>query len=140
MPWNRKWDRHNIIQAIHERRRQGKPINSQAVRKDNLPLWMAAVTHIGSWRRALAAANVDVDEVSIRRRWTRERVIQEIKRRRSDGQPLNPGSVQSDDPGFWGASKRIFGSWSRALRAAGIDPTEVYVRRPKGRTTTHATE
>ncbi len=59
-------------------------------------------------------------------RWTKEEVIRQIKRAKRAGEPLNRAAVieRGDDltRALWAATRRgLFGSWPRALTAAGVD-------------------
>jgi hypothetical protein len=52
-------------------------------------------------------------------------VIKAIQNRHDRGLPLHSSAVVADDKPLAGASRRWFGSWDAALRAAGIDPEAV---------------
>lgn len=61
-------------------------------------------------------------------RWTRERVIAGIQRRHRPGRPLSSRRVQREDGLLFSAGFRIFGSWEKAVRAAGIDYSRIRLR------------
>lgn len=111
-------------------------------------LYWAGKKNFGSWDNALRAAGID--PATVRRRpgyWTKELVIQVIRAFQKAEIPLNSASLYADsyplsrnilkkmtgrkvDPhslylagGYW------FGSWEKALRAAGVEPTKVGNRR-----------
>lgn len=63
--------------------------------------------------------------MSTRVRWTRESVIEAIRRRRADHLPINYQAAVKDDEKLTGAARRLFGSWNEALTAAGFDAEEV---------------
>jgi hypothetical protein len=55
---NQKWDRQRVIAAIRSRHREGKPMRSTDVRRDDNPLVCAAHRYFGTWAIALAAAGL----------------------------------------------------------------------------------
>ncbi|NMP23343.1 homing endonuclease associated repeat-containing protein [Sulfobacillus harzensis] len=55
-----------------------------------------------------------------RRRWSRERVLAEICARHQANRPLNAQALTHEDPSLLAAGRRYFGSWPKALTAAGI--------------------
>jgi len=62
------------------------------------------------------------------RRWSKEIVIEEIRRRHSAGLSLGYNDTVADDEALTGAARRWFGSWYAAVEAAGVDP-EIYKRK-----------
>lgn len=51
-----------------------------------------------------------------------DEIICYIVDREQNRQPLNSSIVQRNDPSLFNAARRRFGSWPRALQAAGLDP------------------
>jgi hypothetical protein len=82
----------------------------------------------GRWARALSAAGLDADDVSLYRVWDRNTVVFEIRSRYQADEPLHSGAAQKDDPGLHSAALRHFGSWERALRAARLNPALIRQR------------
>lgn len=70
-----------------------------------------------------------------KRHWNPELIIKAIQARKIAGDPLNAQAVMTSDGGLWAAGRRYFGSWSRALDAAGWSVQQVKTdtkRRPRG--------
>lgn len=66
---------------------------------------------------------------SIGRRWTKERVVAEIRRHVAAGKPLNAGKVAREHGyALRDAGERLFGNWNNALKAAGLDPWTISAR------------
>ena len=62
--------------------------------------------------------------------WPRNRVIAEIRWMANRRRPLNHAAVRhSGRQPLTKAGKKLFGSWDKALRAAGLDPEEVRLQR-----------
>lgn len=82
-----------------------------------------AVRHVyGSWRRVLAALECAPDGKPAKQnqKWDRSRVIERIQRRQQEGKAMNYATLRGDDYALLGAAERYFGSWRKALVAAGV--------------------
>jgi hypothetical protein len=129
-----RWTRQNIIQEIKKARRKGEDLHWSAVTQRRDELGRAAFAALqprlfGTWNRALHAAGLDSDEISRYRTWDSSSIAAELRARAREGDPLNSGALQKNDPGLHAAAVRHFGSYDAALRAGGIDPAEVRQRR-----------
>ena len=58
-------------------------------------------------------------------KWTRDLVKQAIRKEHASGRPLWYNAVANRNLGLLGAGQTRFGSWTRALRAAGLDPEAI---------------
>jgi hypothetical protein len=129
-----RWTKQRVITLIKQARRKNQDLNWASVTRRRDDLGKAAFAAIqgrlfGSWDRALHAAGLDSDDVSRYRRWNKSTMVYEIKARAADGEDLNSGAVQRDDPGLHAAALRYFGSYDVALRSAKINPTQVRKRK-----------
>lgn len=129
-----RWTKQSIIKLIKEARRRGDDLHWSAVTSRRDELGLAAFASLqprlfGRWDRALQAAGLDADDVSQYRRWDRNTVVYELKHRARDGEPLNSGSIQKEDPGLHAAAVRHFGSYDESLRAAKLEPDKFRQRR-----------
>ncbi len=129
-----RWTRQRIIALIKRARREGKDLHWSAVTRRGDELARAAFASLqrrlfGAWDRALHAAGLDADDVSIYRTWDRNTILYELNERRQAGEPLNSAALNEDDPALHAAAVRYFKSYERALRAAHVDPDAVRRRR-----------
>lgn len=129
-----RWTKQSIIALVKQARRRGDDLHWSAVTKRNDDLSRAAFAALqprlfGKWVRALHAAGLDAEDVSMYRAWDRNTVLFELRERRSNGDQLNSADVQRDEPALHAAIIRQFQSYDRALRAAGVNPSEVRQRR-----------
>jgi hypothetical protein len=88
----------------------------------------AAYSIYGSWTKALRAFGLvpHYDHA----RWTRSKVVEAIHKRRREGQPLYARYLMLNGASkLYGAALSQFGTWGKALQAAGIDPATVHRRR-----------
>lgn len=117
---NRHWPRERILQEINARRSAGKPLNDNAVAKDDPHLQSAAVRHFGSWGKALAADGIDPAMAAKRHSWTRAGLIRELRACATNGVVLADKIGRRRWQTLRAAAARRFGSWHDALRAAGL--------------------
>lgn len=111
----RRWTKDLILEAIRERQQRGLPLH--AITRHDPTLYAAANRHFGSWRKAVTAADVDVKWP---RSWDRDRVLREIQSRHQCGKRLT--NVSQDDSALVWAACRYFGTWNKAILAAGFEP------------------
>src|SRR3982750_2071782 len=124
------WDKPEILRAIKKLHKQGKDLSYNAMTRKSQPLVSAAAYHFGSYRAAVEKAGIDYATVIRRPRWTRPMIIGLIKTAKRKGEDLHWSAVtkRRDDLGraaFASLQPRLFGSWDRALHAAGLDADEV---------------
>jgi hypothetical protein len=129
-----RWTKQRIISLIKQARRSGEDLHWGAVTKRRDELGKAAFASLqprlfGRWDRALHAAGLDADDVARYRQWDRNTILFEIKSRAREGEPLNSGALQKEDPGLHAAAVRYFGGYDNALRAAHLNPLKLRQRR-----------
>ncbi len=110
----RRWSRQAVIDAIQNWHRQGVPVTSLWARDMNL--YSAGKVQFGSWRSAVLAAGFEPGL----RAWTQQLVVQEIQSLHEQGRPLSTTAAFCEASALAGAATRLFGSWKKALQAAGI--------------------
>jgi len=120
-----QWSSAKVVAEIRSRAQAGKPINCMAVMRANQGLYDAARRYHGGWNQALRAAGIDPDSVrAVRRQWTRDSVIEELRRRAADD--VEPTCVSSIRPiSLVKACRKLFGSCEAAALAAKVDPVKI---------------
>ena len=116
----RKWNKDTIVFELRQRYRDHEPLNSGSIQRDEPSLHAAAVRHFASYDQALIAAKLDPQKVRERRSWKKEDVIRGLKHSHRAGRPLSDSSVRREHPALYGAAVRLFGSFTVARSAAGI--------------------
>lgn len=71
-------------------------------------------------RKTVRSRNATLERTG--RRWTKGRVIQEIRNLKKQGRVLASSRVQSQVGGLVEMARRIFGSWRVAVESAGLEP------------------
>jgi hypothetical protein len=83
-------------------------------------LYEQGVWIFGDWDKALLAAGFDLKKMRLRGLWDQDKVIKEILGMRDRNLPLYAIYVMKQHRDLFSRARRHFGSWSSALRAAGI--------------------
>ncbi len=112
-PRLRSWTKQRVIDSICAYRERGVPID--AIAKTDTALQAAAHRHFGQWSSAVVAAGLPV---KLRRTWTAELVVETIVALHRQGFPLVRAEQTDRSLGY--AARRFFGSWPKAVKAAGI--------------------
>jgi hypothetical protein len=124
------WDKERILRTLRRLHKAGQDISYNALAARQQSLVSAAAYHFGSYRKAVERAGIDYSEVIRRPRWNKAMIIQLIKAARRKDEDLHWSAVtkRRDELGkaaFASLQPRLFGSWDRALHAAGLDADEV---------------
>ncbi len=125
----RKWTRERIIERIRQLYEAGADLSHSAAKRHYQYLVVVACKPemFGSWRAAIEAAGLDYSTISKHRSWTKQRIIEEIKRLAAAGESLSHDEAKRNHGALVSAasSRRYFGSWAAAVEAAGIDYQKV---------------
>jgi len=116
----RKWTRDGIIFELRQHHRDRANLNSGSIQRADPGLHAAAVRHFSSYDEALRAAKVDPQKVRQRRTWTKEQVISGLRRGQKSGSAMSDSAVRHENPALYGAAVRLFGTFTAARNAAGI--------------------
>ena len=132
----RRWSRELIRERIRELRRAGSDLTPSRVGEEHGALVSAAERYYGNWPSAVLAAGIDYEQVRASgrqrrserlRKWSRERILAEIRRLQQAGEDLSWAVMERKYQPLCAAAVKAcyFGSWSAALAAAGIDYDQV---------------
>lgn len=124
------WTKDEILKALRRLHKAKAELSYNALAKQQQSLVSAAAYHFGSYRQAIEQAGIDYDSIIRRPRWSKPAIISLIKNAKRKGVDLNWSAVSQrrDELGraaFAALQPRLFGSWDRALHAAGLDADEV---------------
>jgi hypothetical protein len=133
--WEDIWSAEYVLDRMAELHRRGLPMNWKWVKRHESGLSDKAIRFFDSWDNALR--RIDLDPARIRlfrptwrgispwRRANKAAIVAALRRRSKAGGPLSWKEIlpQEHGPAFLERAKKVFGSWSAALAAAGLDPT-----------------
>jgi hypothetical protein len=123
-----RWSKDEIGLEILRLYASGQPLSYGEVQRNNLRLLRAATRYFGSWKGAIEYAGLDYARIRRYRIWTRERIVEQIRKYHREGKDLSWRHVSLIlDPPLAAAAIRAnrFGSWQAALEAAGLDYDEI---------------
>jgi hypothetical protein len=126
---NKAWNEALVTEEIRAWQELGKPLYSHFMRQNYQELLAAGIRYFGTWRAAIEAAGIPYDSVRKYRDWSKERIIETIKRLEKDGVDLSFRSMMLSKyaPMVYAAIRpNHFGSWKEALTAAGLAPEDIY--------------
>lgn len=106
------WNAEKILDGIRRWHAEGRYLPD--VRKEEPRLYWAAKDCFGGWRAAVIAAGVE----PTRKRWSKKKVVAEIRARCERGASLVSTLVFREDPPLAGAATRLFGTWRKAVEVA----------------------
>lgn len=118
------WTRERVIRDILECEAQGSTLTTGRKGVDQR-LYNAARRIFGSWRNAILSAGIPPERVLTWDRWSPARIlamIRVISRRR---RPMTTLQLDQRYRNVVSAARRHFGSWPKAVQAAGVDPTKL---------------
>ena len=125
----RKWDDQSIIDHIMSSHGRKKPLNSSYYATNYPAIYAAAERFFGSWKYAIEACGLDYGKIRKYQIWSKETIINEIKKTCAAGQSLNSKHTQKNNRPLYMAAIKRYKNWGDAIRAAGFDYGKVRLRR-----------
>lgn len=122
----RVWTRDKLVETIRELAGQGVDLSPTSIQRTHSALFSSARSrsHFGDWRDAIEAAGLDYDDIKrIKQKWSREEILEQIRAFQKEGHDLlNPMfKIKNRNLYLAACAHRYFGSWRRAIQAAGLD-------------------
>jgi hypothetical protein len=122
--WHPEMIQHHIMQH------NGKePLNSYYYATNYPDVYAAAERIFGSWGEAIESCGLDYSLIKKYKSWTRQAVLDEIRRLAKEGEPLFSQNAQKQHKPLYMAAIKRFGNWGKAIQAAGVDYKNVRLRR-----------
>ncbi|NMA18974.1 MAG: hypothetical protein GX927_00205 [Lentisphaerae bacterium] len=122
------WTAHAIKQHILSK--DGiEPLNSHYYAVNYPDVYAAAERMFGGWQYAIESCGLDYEKIRKYKRWSKEKVLDEIKRLKAEKHSLNSKTIQQTQRPLYLAALRRFKSWGNALEAAGLNYKKIRKRR-----------
>lgn len=115
-----RWTRERVIREILSREAAGQKLTVSIRGGVEPKLYQAGARFFGSWRNALNAAGISLEQASLRARWPRERILARIVELSKHEPPLIPSHLRDKHGGLVRAAEVQFGTWPKAVAAAGV--------------------
>ena len=116
----RFWNRERIMEKIVELNRQGEKLIWSLLDRTHPDLYRAArrKENFGSWRNALAQAQISYQEARQLKEWSREAVLEALHELLALGAELNLQAAQDKHPSLLQGAEKHFVLWERAVQEA----------------------
>lgn len=119
-----RWTRESILRQIIDRRAGGRPLTVGGAGVGP-SLYGAARRAFGSWRNALQAAGVAPQEILTWERWSPAKILVLIRHLAKRDRPLTTKQMDRRYHNVVTAARRHYGSWNKAIVAAGVEPARL---------------
>ena len=122
----RVWTRDKLIETIRNLHAQDVDLSPTAIQQTHSALFASARSrsHFGSWRAAIEAAGLSYEEIKrLKQRWSHDEIVKQIQEHHRKGSDLLDPKFKIKNRNLYLAAcaHRYFGSWRRAIQAAGLD-------------------
>ncbi|MDZ4816823.1 MAG: hypothetical protein SGI71_11215 [Verrucomicrobiota bacterium] len=128
----RSWDDESILTEIQRLNAMGADLSSKKMDETANSLISTARRRFGNWSEALARAGIEYEAIRKRRRWTKEKIGEEIKKLHGTKISLAGKNIRQSHPSLYAAATKpcFFGSWINAVEAQGIAYHDQVNQRP----------
>jgi hypothetical protein len=111
-----RWDAAGAEDWVRRRVAKGRPILARNAPRDLQEYVRNRLKK--SWTGFVESLGIPYPGIKKRRDWTESKVLDEIRRRKAEGQPMNHAGVKRDHQALLHQARKFFGSWDDALAAA----------------------
>ncbi len=116
-----RWTKEKIVRELRKVQRSGESLAASRMQKAHPALFDAATHHFERYGNALAAAGFAYEQVRLKRAWTNEQILEELRRLDRKDVDMRSLALRKVDHGLHMAAYKHFGSYQKALEEAGID-------------------
>jgi len=113
-----RWDRRGAEDWVRTRQAKGRSILGHDAPRDLLDFVRQRLRT--TWTDFVDSLGIPYPGIKKRRDWTREKLLEEIRRWQAEGHQLNYKAVQEEYQALIHQARKFFGSWDRARAAAGV--------------------
>src|SRR5213593_4504036 len=115
----RPYSKRDWIAAIKKIYKRDEQVFAGFLQEKHQQLYHQGTWLFGDWDKALRAAGFDPEQMRLRSFWDGEKVILGIRALRKQNLPLYAKYVVKNHPNLFSGALRQYGSWNKALSAAG---------------------
>jgi len=121
----KRWSKDEVLKVILELHDKGVPLNSGNIARRYPALAYAGRKYVGSWEAAVKTAGFDYEKIRRKSFWNQKKIVDRIRELNSAGEPLYVSAAERKHGGLVGAAAVYFGSWRAAVKAAGLDYSQI---------------
>lgn len=117
------WTRERILAELHRLQDGGQAMNPRSM-EDNKPgaaLVQACIRQFGTYRKALAAAGIELAKPPVKK-WQPQEILDGVREMYREGRRLSAYQAFKAAKRLYYTALKRFGSWANAMREAGVDP------------------
>jgi hypothetical protein len=130
-PFRARWPREAVIQQLKDHHARRIIVNAPTIFQIDRLLYGAVIRRFKTFEKALKAAGFDPVKLRPPPRWTRQSIIAETHALHEKGENLAPAQLVKNHYALLGAMLRHFGSYRKAMKAAGLEPVSGHVPGPR---------
>ena len=116
-----RWTKEKIARELRKLQRAGESLAASRIHNAHPALYDAAYHHFGGYGKALEAIGLGYKQVRLSRAWTNDSIIAELKALEQKDVDMRSLALRKMDHGLHMAAYTHFGSYQKALEAAGIE-------------------
>ena len=116
----RFWTTDLVLSTIKQLHSDGMDISIDVAMKRDGGLVFAACKYFGNWENAITAAGLDYEQIRKTERWTKGRIIKDLRELNNNGEDLFGARVRKNHAALYTAACRLFGTYPHALKSAGL--------------------
>ncbi|MBI4709386.1 MAG: hypothetical protein HY764_04250 [Candidatus Portnoybacteria bacterium] len=124
------WSREKIIQMIRDLYKKGEFLDMTSASRKYSTLYLASNKYFRmGWQKVVELAGIDIRDIRKQKGWSRPNIIEQLRILYQQGKSLRSyHNVRLAD-----AARKYFGSYAKALDAAGLPYEKIGLRRPSPR-------
>ncbi len=122
------WSKQEVRERIKILEKLGTPLNDTFIKKNHGGLYNASRKLFGSWGNAITSSGFDYDLIKKVTKWTPELIIERIKELKKNNESLANSEIRIKYATLRAAAMAKFGSWKKAVEAAGLDYDQINLR------------
>lgn len=112
-----RWYPETIVEKIKELVDNDTNLASSDIQESHMDLFQAGCRIFGSWKKSVEAAGLDYSKYRKQKSWDAQMIFDAIDEIQKNEGNIRAGYISQNHGGLYQASRRVFGSWSSAMRA-----------------------
>ncbi len=128
---NGEWSKELVLELLIDLHQKGVKLHADKIKRAYKSLFFYAVQYFGSWENAISELRVVKTKITYCKKepsnmkWSKERVLDEIKEYHNQGYKLNAGFVLHEYSSLYHNARIYFDTWKIAITSAGLDYNQV---------------